>query len=199
LIREPNLTEDQRELLGVLQKSGYIMLDMINLSTDLYRMERGAYDLKSTPVDLAALVQRTLLDQRVPIRDMQLQAGITVRGEPAEQAGPFCAPGEKLLCYSMLANLVRNAVEASPAGGRVDIFLEEEGDMRLVRIRNAGVVPVEARDRFFEKYVTAGKRRGAGLGTYSARLIAETLGGSIEMRTDDEENWTAVTVRLPGG
>lgn len=198
LIREPNMTADQRELLALLQKSGYIMLDMINLSMDLYRMEQGTYDLRPTPVDLAALAERTLADQRIPIRDMELRTEITVRGRPTTKADSFCAPGEKLLCYSMLANLVRNAVEASPAGGWVEVALEEEGDWRLVCIRNAGAVPVEVRDRFFEKYVTAGKRRGSGLGTYSARLIAQTLGGSIEMQTSDEDASTTVTVRLPG-
>jgi signal transduction histidine kinase len=45
--------------------------------------------------------------------------------------------------------------------------------------------------------VTAGKKNGTGIGTYSARLIAQTLGGGVEMRTG-EEFGTVVTVRLPG-
>ncbi|MFW5837603.1 MAG: ATP-binding protein [Desulfovibrionaceae bacterium] len=197
LLADANLSDDQRELVAVLQKSGYIMLDMINLSTDLYRMEAGTYELSPVAVDVVPLVQRTLVDQRVPIRDMDLSAGITVRGQPPAEAEPFAVSGEKLLCYSMLANLVRNAVEASPRGGRVDIALEEGDGFRLVRIHNQGAPPPEVRDRFFEKYVTAGKRNGSGLGTYSAMLIARTLGGAISMSASDELGSTLVEVRLP--
>jgi signal transduction histidine kinase len=57
-------------------------------------------------------------------------------------------------------------------------------------------VPEEIRDRFFEKYTTAGKATGTGLGTYSARLIAETHGGSVHLETS-EETGTTVSVHLP--
>lgn len=49
---------------------------------------------------------------------------------------------------------------------------------------------------FFEKYVTADKKDGTGLGTYSARLIAQTLGGTIALETG-EEGMTLIRVLLP--
>jgi len=55
-------------------------------------------------------------------------------------------------------------------------------------------VPLELRDDFFEKYRTAGKAAGTGLGTYSARLMAETQRGRIGMSTG--ETGTAVEVVL---
>jgi signal transduction histidine kinase len=199
LLADDNLTDEQRELLGVMQKAGYIMLDMINLSTDLYRMEKGTYQVSPAAVDLPPLVERALADQRAPVRDKGLHARVSVRGAPAGEAEPFLVSGEKLLCYSMLANLLRNAVEASPSGGEVAVELEEDGGWRAARIRNAGTPPASVRERFFEKYATAGKRGGSGLGTYSARLIAETLGGSVSLRVSDEEEATEVEVRLPAG
>ena len=65
----------------------------------------------------------------------------------------------------------------------------------VAAIANKGAVPESVRERFFEKYATAGKARGTGLGTYSARLIALSHGGDIAMATDDAG--TVVTVRLP--
>ncbi len=41
-----------------------------------------------------------------------------------------------------------------------------------------------------------GQKTGTGLGTYSARLIAETQGGSIHMTTS-EPNGTTITIELP--
>jgi signal transduction histidine kinase len=65
-----------------------------------------------------------------------------------------------------------------------------------IAIHNQGSVPEAIRESFFEKYVTAGKQSGTGLGTYSARLMAETQNGSIHLETSDAEG-TTVTIRMP--
>ena len=48
----------------------------------------------------------------------------------------------------------------------------------------------------FEKLATAEKQGGAGLGAYSAKLIAKTLGGTIGFETS-EESGTTITVAMP--
>lgn len=100
-----------------------------------------------------------------------------------------------MLLYPMLANLIKNAVEASPEGDRITISLTN-GDSAVISIHNKGTVPEDVRDRFFEKYATSGKTGGTGLGTYSAKLIAETLGGRIGFDSS-EGNGTTVTVVFP--
>ena len=52
------------------------------------------------------------------------------------------------------------------------------------------------RDRFFEKYATSGKKKGTGLGTYSARLMAKTQGGDIELDSS-KPGMTGIVIRLP--
>ncbi len=76
------------------------------------------------------------------------------------------------------------------------VALEANNEATLIHIHNNGVVPEQIRNQFFEKYITAGKSGGTGLGTYSARLIAETLDGSIGM-TSSEQAGTTITVRFP--
>jgi signal transduction histidine kinase len=51
------------------------------------------------------------------------------------------------------------------------------------------------RGRFFEKYATADKEDGSGLGTYSIRLMAEVQGGGASMDTGDGH--TRLTITLP--
>ena len=63
-------------------------------------------------------------------------------------------------------------------------------------IRAEGAVPATIRGNFFEKFSTAGKKDGTGLGTYGARLIAETHGARITMATS-EARGTTVTVSFP--
>lgn len=60
-----------------------------------------------------------------------------------------------------------------------------------------GAVPAEIRERFFDKFVTHGKQGGTGLGTYSARMLAEVQNGAISLAVSDPENQTTINVTLP--
>ena len=60
-----------------------------------------------------------------------------------------------------------------------------------------GRFPFKCGIGFFDKYVSHGKTKGTGLGTYSARLMAETMGGTLTMSTSDENDETIVALRIP--
>ena len=103
--------------------------------------------------------------------------------------------GEEILCHSILSNLVKNALEASPPGKAISIHFDRNS-WYSVRICNTGEVSPEFRDRFFEKYATSGKKGGTGLGTYSARLMIKTMGGDLELDVS-EPGQVAVIARWP--
>ena len=106
------------------------------------------------------------------------------------------ASGDATLCYSAFQNLVKNACEAAPQGTKVSIQLLDQTPLRI-DIQNVGAVPAAIRERFFDKYVTAGKRGGSGIGTYSARLLVQAQHGDIGLEVSDAQNWTRVSVTLP--
>lgn len=191
-----NLDDDQREMLSLIEDAGYLVLSMVNLSTALFKMERGQYTLEPADVDLLPILRKIASVHADTAASHGLTLSLTVNGRPATAQDCFPVRGEELLCYSMLANLVANAVEASPDGETVSVSVRREGDVARIAIANKGAVAACVRDRFFEKYATAGKPRGTGLGTYSARLIARAHGGDIDMETDDATG-TRVTVCLP--
>ena len=101
-----------------------------------------------------------------------------------------------MLSYTMLSNLVDNAVEATQPGKTVTVRLDRERQFCCISVHNPSEVPGEIQTRFFEKYVTAGKPYGTGLGTYSAKMMAEAQNGDIQMKTSAREG-TSVRVRLP--
>jgi signal transduction histidine kinase len=103
--------------------------------------------------------------------------------------------GSPPLLENLLTNLVKNAVEASPAGETVTVALSG-GEGIAVDVYNRGVVPEEIRENFFGKYVTWNKENGIGLGTYIARVIARAHGGDVSFTTDKAAG-THVTVTLP--
>lgn len=93
----------------------------------------------------------------------------------------------------VLQNILQNALEATLSGGKVIVDVTQNVRCKI-EIQNKGVVPVDIRDSFFEKYVTKGKKTGTGIGTYSAKKMIEAQGGSIEMRTSDEHDETVIAI-----
>lgn len=191
-----NLDDAQRDMLSLIEDAGYLILSMVNLSTALFKMERGRYALSPTDVDLVPLLRKILSVHADTAAHHGLDLELLLDGAPAAPEAAFRVRAEELLCYSMLANLVANAVEAAPDGSRVTVDLGRKQGCAAIAIHNPGAVPVAVRDRFFEKYATAGKPNGTGLGTYSARLIALAHHGEIAMATDETAG-TTVTVSLP--
>ncbi|MBF0099172.1 MAG: response regulator [Magnetococcales bacterium] len=191
LLSDPNLTEEQRTMIQVIETNGYTMLEMINRSLDLYKMESGQYPLQSEQFDLQGVLKRVLLDLE------RYTSPMNVTILPPDHDQPFYVCGERLLCYSLFHNLLLNAVQAAGENQTVSVQLvaQVQGQQQVI-IRNPGAVPEAIRDRFFEKYVTAEKQGGIGLGTYSAWLAAKTQGGSIQLDCR-REGETTITVALP--
>lgn len=190
------LNDQQRQFLRAIETAGYRILNLINRSLDLVKMERGIYTFHSAPINLMHLFQTIIKETQEFAHQRNLWIEIVVDALPAHTVEAFLIHGEELLCYSMFANLIRNALEASPPEHPIVIALERDQETAVIRIQNTGAVPESIRERFFEKYVTFGKHDGTGLGTYSARLIAETHGGSVQLDAS-EPGRTTVIVRLP--
>jgi CheY-like chemotaxis protein len=195
LLARPSMTENEQKLLGMVRDAGRRMLEMINRTVDLFKMEKGTYVVTPVPVNLLGVVEQIENSFTGPAAEKNLAHRVTVRGEAPQPGDTFSVKGEDLLVYSLLANLYKNAVEASPPGGVISISIDG-GEYAEIAIHNAGAIPRSIRGRFFEKFATAGKDRGTGLGAYSARLIANTLGGAISFDTS-EESGTTIRVRLP--
>lgn len=194
LLRERRaLAPEDDELLGIVERAALRVLSMVNLSLDLYRMEEGSYRLRAQAVDLAALVQTVVRELDAHARSKDLRIALDLPPEPVY------AQGEELLCYSTIANLLKNALEASPDGAEVRVRLRHvsdgNGDAVALDFHNAGQVPQDIRERFFEKYATSGKSGGTGLGAYSARLMAKVQRGSLRMTSGPEG--TTLAMRLP--
>jgi len=195
LLREAGtLNEEQQELLDMVERAGYQVLSMVNSSLDLLKMEQGTYRCEPQRVDLLRLLGRVQSDSAALA--MERQVGLPL--DPAAGAGvdAVFVRADEALCYAILANLLKNAIEAAPPRTQVTLDVVEDADIVRLRLHNQGAVPIEVRSRFFEKYTTFGKPQGTGFGTYSARLMARVQGGDLTMETSDAEG-TALTLQLP--
>lgn len=67
-----------------------------------------------------------------------------------------------------------------------------------IAVHNPAAIPPEIRETLFNPYVTHGKSGGTGLGTYTARMVAEAHGGTVTVRTG-EEFGTTMAIVVPRG
>ena len=196
LADSPGISASDRDLLIMLSHSGQRMLDTLNQSLDLYKINAGQYQAVLKTFDMMGLIQEisdSLL--LLPISQGK-NVDITFSHSSCPSDSMCSVLADFNLTRLSLQNIIQNALEASQGENKVLIDLLCNGVCKI-SIRNSGVVPKEIRDRFFEKYVTAGKKFGTGIGTYSAKLMIEAQGGTIQMETSDERNETLVTIILP--
>lgn len=205
LLEDGDLSDEHKQIVKIIYNAGIKTLRMLNLSMDLLKIERGVYVLNPQDFPLLPILSDVQSDNNTLLRTKRLSVHFSINQHPySGQAAPGAGPllvvrGEEIICYNILANLFKNAVEAAPPNSQITLAVIDspaEPDFIQVAIHNPGAVPVEIRHRFFEKYATAGKTTGTGLGTYSAQRLTETLGGRIRMETDDATG-TTVTVLLP--
>lgn len=186
------LSRYEEELLCMIESAASRALSMVNLSLDLFRMENGSYVFRPSTVNLKSIAAAIVLGLAAQARSKLVQILFT------EDDSPVYVEADDSLCYSILGNLIKNAVEAAPEQSAVRLSITmsmNEGEMVQLQIHNLGCVPLELRDKFFAKYSTAGKQGGTGLGTYSSHLLATVQGGSLSMETS-EDTGTSLFLKL---
>jgi signal transduction histidine kinase len=115
---------------------------------------------------------------------------------PGVKVPPIMISAERRGIETILSNIILNAIEAAPQQTEVTVAVESVPGQVKFDIHNYGVIPMEVRDRFFERYVTSGKEHGTGLGTYSVYLITQAHGGQVSF-TSDETEGTHLLVEIP--
>lgn len=196
------LSEHGLEMLDMISVSGHKMLNLLNESVQLYKLEAGDYSFQGEWLDLGQEIQRVGQEVEHLLRRKRIQLHTEHGKLGAGQADLSRIFGDKALLPFLLSNLIKNAVEAAPEDTIVAVRANlhqpperHESEVEL-ELHNWGMVPEAIRDTFFEKYATHGKPDGTGLGTYSAMLIAQAHRGTISMTTS-HEGGTTITVRLP--
>jgi len=198
LLQAKNPSESNRkDWASAIYSSGHKMLDMINNSLDLFKMEEGTYRIKYEDVDLFKIFDDLEREFITSLENKSLVLICQANRNILEWEHCSIVPGQKLHLRTLFSNLLKNAIEAAPAETKITVNINARDNIyQEINIHNMGAVPESVREHFFERYSTAGKSEGTGIGTYSAYLITRTHGGHITF-TSSEADGTCVTVLLP--
>lgn len=131
-------------------------------------------------------------------RPLARKRGVALRWDTS--VGSFYLQGDPNALYRVLANLIRNAVDASPEGrGEVTIGLEQVGAVLRLTVRDQGVgIASEHLERIFEPGFTTkpfGTASGTGL-TVVRELTAKMFGGTVKVESVVGEG-TTFSVAFP--
>jgi signal transduction histidine kinase len=97
--------------------------------------------------------------------------------------------------HQIIQNLVRNALEATAAGGHVGVELAATGDLFRLRVRDDGQgMSEETRRRIFEPFFST-KESGTGLGMAIVHSFVTMHNGTINVETSPKG--TAIEIILP--
>jgi two-component system, NtrC family, sensor kinase len=123
-------------------------------------------------------------------------AGIEVRREPARRRLFVGADPTEL--RQVIVNLVVNAVQAMPSGGRLTVRVEERDEFCLLTVEDTGVgMTPEVLDRIFTPFFTTKDGgRGTGLGLPLVHGIVTSLGGALSVQSTVGTG-SRFVVRLP--
>jgi two-component system sensor histidine kinase FlrB len=106
--------------------------------------------------------------------------------------------GSRKALFGALVNLLENAMQATPAGGKICLSGNRRGDLLAIGVRDSGPgVARETQVRIFEPFFTT-KGQGTGLGLAIAQGVARAHGGTIELFSEPGEGAEFV-MTLPVG
>jgi two-component system sensor histidine kinase/response regulator len=195
LAENGNVGRKELEQLRMVEEAALQTLNMVNLSSELFKIETGRFQLNAKPIRIGDLLRRIVELARSTFQEKHLIISVDTDVVSMSEEIPQIL-GDEMLCYSLFQNLIKNACEAAPEKSRVVVTMTDEDPMRIL-VQNKGAVPKGIRENFFDKFVTQGKSGGTGLGTYSAKLLSEAQGGAISLAVNDAENQTTIAVTLP--
>ncbi len=174
----------RRSFLDRILRQSHRLGDLVEEMLALSRLESRSDDAKGGETqDLRDPVSEVLDDREVQAQEL----GVTVYTEIASTPLPVRAQTEAL--RRIAGNLLDNAIQYTPRGGRVDIRLQLVGRDVVLEVQDTGPgIPADKHDRVFERFyrVDEGRSRGAGgtgLGLAIVKHLVIGLGGRIELES----------------
>jgi signal transduction histidine kinase len=169
--------------------------DISTCLEEIARLDRVVSSLlmvaRTAPTDKQSLALEQLVDARIHhAQGLGAERGIRLR-----RIGSAHVDGNREALTAVIDNLLRNAVEASPAGGEVEVVLTSEDRARRIEVcdRGDGIPPARIGE-LFEPFFTL-KPTGTGLGLFLCRSLLTAQGATLAYRRD--EGRTIFTVELP--
>lgn len=192
--------ETQRQFLDVVQRNAERLHHIVEDLLDLSRVESGNWKPELHAID--------------PLEIARDVWAATIEQQPAARELTFTASGDSVPAMAdpgalrhVFGNLFDNAVRYTPAGGRIEVRVSQEGapgraTFTMIDVRDTGAgIPRDALSRVFERFYRVDPARsraegGTGLGLSIVRHLVEGMDGTVSAQSELGKG-TTIRIRLP--
>jgi histidine kinase len=170
---------------------------LVNDLQELSRIEAQVVPIKKQELDLGHLVETVVQKLRPQFEEKGVLLEV---GSPKDLPG---IPADPDRITQVLMNLLGNALQYTPGGGRVSISVHCDNDNLLIKVEDNGIgISAEQLPLVFDRFYRADKSRarsggGSGIGLTISQHLVEVHGGTINIASEGENKGSTVTLTLP--
>lgn len=189
LLKESNLsTEERKDYIEIIEKSGTRLLNIINDIVDISKIEAGQMNIifSATNIDEQLQYIQTFFAPETQDKGILL----LLKRPLADEETIIQSDREKL--YAILINLVKNAIKYT-IKGIIEFGYEKKDNHIEFFVKDTGIgISKDRHNAIFERFIQADfndkmARQGAGLGLSIAKAYVELLGGKIWVDSEPEK------------
>lgn len=187
------LPKDVPEIGGIIYKESQRLINLTHDIIQLSQLEEYDYKPIIDYVDLMPVVNYCV--EALSVKAKKKNVSIRVSGEECR------VKGTKSLIEELVYNVVENAIKYNVENGSVDVQVQNGETSVSLLVKDTGIgIPEKYLDRVFERFFRVDKSRskatgGTGLGLAIVKHTAEYLGGSVSIKSRENEG-TQVTIEL---
>ncbi|MUL38279.1 hypothetical protein BWI75_18570 [Gloeocapsopsis sp. AAB1 = 1H9] len=186
-----------RQALITIERNAKLQSELIEDLLDVSRILQGKLSLNISPVGLASTIGAATETVRLAAE----AKSVTVEANLDSEVGQILGDATRL--QQVVWNLLSNAVKFTPAGGRVEVRLEQIDDQAQITVRDTGKgIAADFLPYVFDYFrqadsTTTRKFGGLGLGLAIVRHLVELHGGTVWAESQGEGLGATFVVRLP--
>jgi two-component system phosphate regulon sensor histidine kinase PhoR len=157
-----------------------LILDLLHLA----RVEAGQEAFQFTRVGVASVVERSV----ALVKQLAEQKAIALRVAAPPERTVVWADSDGV--FTIVSNLLDNAVKYNSQGGEVEVRWRQEHDMIVLEVQDTGIgIAPKDQERIFERFYRVHKARsrelgGTGLGLAIVKHLVQSFGGSVSLTSE---------------
>lgn len=190
------LDEQQKHFIGIIRNNAERMVALVNDLLDISRIESGRMRLELQTVLIPEVVAQVV----GTLQGRAQNKGLTLEVQVPRDLPPVW--GDVNRVAQILTNLISNAIQYTPPGGKVTISAHPNGDMMEISVADTGIgISKENQQKIFDRFFRADdplvqETPGTGLGLPITASLVQMHGGQIWVESELGEGST-FTFTLP--
>ncbi|HEY0846435.1 MAG TPA: transporter substrate-binding domain-containing protein [Noviherbaspirillum sp.] len=187
----------QKNARDIIERQLDHLVQLVNDLLDVNRINQGKLELRKQVIDVSVAVHSAMETSQPLIQRGMHELDVRLPDEPVY------VNADLTRLTQVIANLLNNSAKYTPARGKIQLTVERQHDVVLLKVKDNGVgIPADMLPSIFEMFsqVDRGPEHaygGLGIGLALVRQLVEMHGGAVEALSRGAGQGTEITISLP--